>query len=446
MPLIIQEAREIVDRARQGLRTEVPGLDPTTQRRGFIPGFVIAVSSLLRDFYVAVRRFVERRFFPQNAIEGELETGWWTPIAGITRIPESGSTGMVLFQGERNSVLPRETIVNAGGIQYRTLEDTFIALQRISAQRIEFLPGIGARITTQDPHGLASGLAVSVTGGPDPAYNIASTISVVSEVAFTYPLEDVPAVSVLDNTSAEATFEFGAASVESLGTGLETNVDGGVGLSVSTPPVGIQDGALLPFLGLRGGADLEDFEAFRERILQSLAIDFGQWTEQEIEKVALSVPGVTRVFVVRAMECPQAGQPGEGQTLVAFLRDGDENPIPSEPELQEVRDALLSSIYPAHALQSDLFVVAPITSTVDFNFASITPDTLSMRAAVTQQLQSFFDGLGFEETASELDYLCVIRDTFDAGRGEQLQDFTLNTTGDINVGVNGLARLGEVTF
>ena len=146
-----------------------------------------------------------------------------------------------------------------------------------------------------------------------------------------------------------------------------------------------------------------------------------------------------------AMENPEVGQPAEGQTLVAFLRDGDESPIPSDPELQEVRDAL-ARIYPAHALQSDLFVVAPIPSTVDFDFASISPDSLSMRAAVTQQLQALFDAVGFEENIAELDYLCAIRDTFDAERGERLESFTLNTSGDINVGVNGLAQLGSVSF
>lgn len=123
-----------------------------------------------------------------------------------------------------------------------------------------------------------------------------------------------------------------------------------------------------------------------------------------------------------------------GQTRVFFTRDNDENIIPTPSEVDDVKNKLLT-IKPAHMSVVDLIVLAPISVPLTFNFASITPDTPSMRRAIHATLEAFFrESTVVGETLLQKAYNAAIFDTIDTETGETLQNFSLNLpTGDITI-------------
>lgn len=446
MPLKIQTGREIADGLRQDLRSEVPGLNPSTQRRGFISGLVIALSSALRDWYVAVKRYVERHNFPQVAPEDRLETAWWNPIAGVERFPATSSTGSIVITGDRDAILPAEAALVSNSLRYVTRETVAIELVTVPADRIEYVPGIGARFTSTDPHGFATGQTVAISSAPHAAYNIEAVITVTSTFSFTYPLLAEPSVIYSEATLAEASADMATVVVDAEDVGAITNQSSGTLMEIQSVPSGIDTAARVGFSGLTGGDDREPVESFRDRVLEGLAIDYGQFTEDEIIKTAKSVPGVSRVWVVRAARYPDEGQPGEGQVKIVFMRDGDPDPFPGEHEVAAVKAKIVSEIMPAHTVEEDVWVSSPTPVDVDFTFTALEPNTLSMRAAVRQRLSEFFALADFEADIDEDDYRCAIREAYDAERGERLRRFQVDRSGPVIVGDGGLARLGAVEF
>jgi len=147
---------------------------------------------------------------------------------------------------------------------------------------------------------------------------------------------------------------------------------------------------------------------------------------------------------------PSAGVvPTPGQVAVYVLRDNDANIIPTQTVLNTTKDAIIADgALPAHSAEIDVFVLGPETVETDFDFASITPDTPTMRSAVELQLEAFFeDTVDFEQTVTEAAYLGAIQNTQDLQTGDLLQSFSLTApTGDIVVLGGQIATLGAVTF
>ena len=146
----------------------------------------------------------------------------------------------------------------------------------------------------------------------------------------------------------------------------------------------------------------------------------------------------------------QAGMvPTPGQVAIYVLRDDDANIIPTQTVLDNTKAAIISDgALPAHSSEADVFVLAPVPVETDFDFATVLPDTPTMRSAVELQLQAFFeDTVDFEQDVTEAAYLGAIQNTQDLQTGAVLQSFSLNSpTGDISVSAGGIAVLGTVTF
>ena len=136
-----------------------------------------------------------------------------------------------------------------------------------------------------------------------------------------------------------------------------------------------------------------------------------------------------------------------GQCIVYFMRDNDDNPIPSASEVQDVKDEL-NLIRPANTSEEDLIVSSPIPITVDFTFTDISPDTATMRSAITANLEQFFTES--TEVGSDLDedaYRSSIINTVDTETGQRLQTFALSApTGDITVQSGEIPILGAIVY
>lgn len=136
-----------------------------------------------------------------------------------------------------------------------------------------------------------------------------------------------------------------------------------------------------------------------------------------------------------------------GRVQVYFMRDNDDDPIPSASEAQDVKDEL-NLIRPANTAEQDLIVSPPTAVVVDYNFTSISPDTSTMRSAITANLEQFFTestevGLDLDEDA----YRSAIINTVDTETGQKLQSFTLSVpSGDIATQSNEIPVLGAVAY
>ncbi len=445
MPLIIPERTAVVRTLQSYVRMFLPELDPTvTTRRGFIGGLVKSLGGALHDWHMALKRYADREPFPQTATGGFLREGWWRQITKLDPNPAAPARGRVVFTGTPGTSVLSGQGLTAGAISYTVDTSVSVIARTLTASSLT-RSGSKAIFETPDPHDLATGMTVTISGASLAAYNGTVTIEVTAANEFTYPISGTPVSPAVGTCVAAGVW--GTTDVTATTLGPATNLDSASTLNLSSPPVGVNSTAIVTFGALGGGTDAEGEESYRERILEALGSDFGTFTGDEIEILAKTVPGVTRVFVRKAT---LGGTNGvlEGQVKIAFLRDGDANPIPSASEVSRVKALLVAEIMPAHTAEEDLIVEAPVRKNVDFHIASLSPDTPSMRAAIMASLEQLFaEGVMFATTISEDDYRCAIRDTYDLETRTRLRSFSLSSpAGDITVAANEMPFLGIITW
>jgi len=164
--------------------------------------------------------------------------------------------------------------------------------------------------------------------------------------------------------------------VRSLNFGLDTNQGAGVNLEFVTPPAGVDTSATVEAGGLINGADLEDIELYRQRILFKKRNPFQCGAPTDYIQWALMVPEVTRAFVFPIED-------GLGTVRVRFMMDNkfvDGIPLPADEVV--VKD-FIETLNPA---QVGLFVSAPIAQPLVVD-VSLTPNTLEVQAAVTAAIE-----------------------------------------------------------
>lgn len=178
-------------------------------------------------------------------------------------------------------------------------------------------------------------------------------------------------------TTAEVTLTAGAgsAAAAAVDAGAAGNLVAGTPLSLVSPIAGVQSTATVASGALTGGADVEDDEALRARVIARIqqppqggcAYDYVAW--------ALQVEGVTRAWVY-----PQ--ELGLGTVTVRFVRDDDASLIPDAGEVATVQ-AHIDALRPVTA---QVTVVAPVTVPLDLAITGLTPDTAAVRAAIEAEI------------------------------------------------------------
>jgi len=111
-----------------------------------------------------------------------------------------------------------------------------------------------------------------------------------------------------------------------------------------------------------------------------------------------------------------------GQVATYFLRDNDDNIIPSTAEISEVKNKILE-IKPANTDDSNVFVFAPTPVSNDFTFTALEPNTQGIRDSVNANLAELFLGLSLGETLTEIAYQTAIQNSFDASNNIGVTSF-----------------------
>lgn len=167
----------------------------------------------------------------------------------------------------------------------------------------------------------------------------------------------------------------GRAPIEAAIAGAGGNSEAGLELTFISPIAGVESVATAGELS--GGADAEDDESLRERLLLRQRNPPRAGTKEDYVAWALEVPGVSRAWCY-----PQ--ELGPGYVTVRFMTDSlTENGIPTADMVQTVQEYIDSK----KPVTAQLQVVAPIAQPLDV-IVDILPDDELTRADVEAAIES----------------------------------------------------------
>lgn len=135
-----------------------------------------------------------------------------------------------------------------------------------------------------------------------------------------------------------------------------------------------------------------------------------------------------------------------GQVLITFMRDDDSSGVPDAGEVTTVKNKILE-IKPAHVYDDDVIVFAPTPVTVNFTFTALSPNTDTMKAAITAALTEMFK----TQTEPQVNlpaaaYTAAIWQAVSEA-GETVVSYTLSApSGTISAGATGIPVLGTITY
>lgn len=166
-----------------------------------------------------------------------------------------------------------------------------------------------------------------------------------------------------------------AVTITAADVGQAGNTVSGVEFRLASPVDGINSVAVASD-AISGGADVEDIEAWRARILDRIRKAPHGGDPDDYVEWALEVPGVTRAW------CTPSGN-GAGTVVVRFVRDGDDDLIPDAGEI----DAVQAYIDTKRPVTAELFVQPLVAKPIAYTISGLSPDTPEIRAAVIAELK-----------------------------------------------------------
>lgn len=235
-------------------------------------------------------------------------------------------------------------------------------------------------------------------------------------------------------TTASGTVAGGAVSVaiRAASAGDSANADAATQVSFATPISGIQSSGTIDGAGVTGGADTEDDDSFRGRILDRIQQPPHGGAGNDYVRWALEVPGVTRAWVY-------AQELGRGTVTVRFMMDETyDDGIPLEADVDTVQ-AYIDARRPVTA---EVYVVAPIADPVDITVTYLSPDDAETRAAVSAELDDMFFRVGKPGGTA---HLSKIWEAVSVASGEDSHEITAPVANHVS-STGYIPVLGTITF
>ena len=431
-----QTADEVVQRSKTDVQRDLGGSNPFLEN-SWLGALVTGCANRIFDFYIQLTKAIELNF-PDTTSGAFLDR--WASIYGVPRLAATQSAGNIVATGTVGSVIPLSTgYQSTNGISYDSTLAATITDQVLSVSALTRAGSIVTATTSVD-HGIASNVPVTISGASPNDYNGLQTIVVTAANKFQYTISTTPGSSSGTITASFTSASVPVESVEFETDELTVNQSQDAILSLLSPISGVDTPAYVDFNQLDGGVPQETDAELSVRFLNRVQNPIAHFSVSDIENQAKLIAGVTRVFV-------QPVTPVVGQVTVYFMRDNDSNPIPDSGDVAIVK-AKLVEILPANTDEDDLIVSGPTATVTAFTFSALTPDTTTMRAAISASLAQFFD----EETEVGVDvdedkYRSAIISTIDTDTGDSVGTFSLSTpSGDISVASGNIATLGTVSF
>lgn len=442
MPIDLpSSALEVEERSKTDIERDLPGSDPFL-KNSFLGAIATSNANRVFDFYGQLN-LLQTLLMPDTATDQFLER--WAAIYGLQRLAATKATGNVIAGGTPASNIPMGTLFTASnGETYVSTGTVAIAAQSPTVTSIT-RSGNVAIVITSTPHNLATNITPTISGAIQSEYNISNLqiLNIPNATTFTYEVSGsptTPATGTISLTYNSATIPIESQNFQNSANNVNVNLESGSTLNLQSPIVGVDNSVGVGFTAIGGGSDQETNEQLRVRLLNRIQDPVAHFNSADIIRKAREVAGVTRVFV-------QEVTPAVGQVTIYFMRDNDSDPIPDAGEVTTVRNSILE-IKPANTATASVIVAAPTAVPVNFSFTSLNPNTASMQAAVSANLQQFFSeetqvGVNIQEDA----YRAAIQNTIDTENGSRVVDFNLSAPGgDIVIGAGSIGTLGTVTY
>lgn len=431
------EIEVIINRLKTYVKEVLRDLNPTDQNC-FIYSLLVAMANLSNDNNLQLKLDIIPNSFV-NTCKNEEALEPFAKIKNISRNTAEISKGNAVIVGLSGSVIPLGSIFVANNIKYRLANTVEIAKQSININKIS-CNGTIVTVETSSNHNFASNITVTIEGCATEKFNGDYVITATGLNTFTYNIESDEPIIALEDNIGTASATIGVLTLSSQTTGKDTNLNNGDALAIETAIAGVGSNAYTMYSGISGGTNEEDFASWKERVEYRYQNPITYFNEANIITTAKTVEGVTRVWV-------KSCTPEVGQVTIYFVRDNDANIIPDANEIAEVKQKIVG-LRTAKDSADDIFVYAPTEKIINFKFSEISPNTSTMKTAITNSLKQLFDeeiDLGKNLTLDKIK--SYIQNSFDMETGKKLDTFVLNIpNADIECADNELATLGSITF
>jgi uncharacterized phage protein gp47/JayE len=401
----------------------------------WLKAFAESLGERMFDFYFTITQAIEE-IFPDTTF---LNLDRWGSFYNTTRMAALKSQGIIILQAtQTGSFVFGRVVVAANGARFICTSGLIFKSKTVVQNTLAHVAGLATFTGTTDHH-LNTGDSVIITGAADVAYNGTFTIVATANDVFTYL---IPTGSPASTTGGTFTHFSATAPIQSIEQGKDQNLAPFELLTLETPLNGVSDDCGVDELGATGGADRESIESFRARLLDIIRNPVAHFNVSDITRVAKTVALVTRVFVKEAT-------PADGQVTIYPMVDNENNPIPGSGTTTAVKNAILL-IKPANTSDNDVIVTAPSSVSTAFIFtsSSLNPNTITMRAAIEENLKQFFsESVEVGVNVTEDSYRAAIFQTVDTENGDAMIAFALSApSGNLVVTSAQIRTLGAVTY
>lgn len=432
---IPESASEIDSRAKTDVQRELTGSNPFL-KNSWLGAIITAFSNRIFDFYLQLNVLLRELFWNTSTTEFlEIQASWFN----VNRLAATQSSGNIVMTGTATTIVPSGTEwKTSAGVTFLTIIAATLSAQSISVSGIT-RSGQTATATTASPHGLASNVLVNISGADQSEYNgTGIKITVISDTQFTYQITGTPTTPATGTMLAG--FTSANVAVQSSDFGDSTNLVLDSQLSITSPIAGLDNDANVDFNAVGGGTNQEDDSSLRSRFLDRVQNPVAHFNVSEITSKAKEINGVTRVFINEIT-------PAIGQVTIYFMRDDDDNPIPSGQEVADTKTKILE-IKPANTSDVDVIVLAPVAVSSDFTFSALSPNTSTMQAAINASLAQFFsESTDVGVDVDEDSYRAAIFNTVDLETGDVIVSFGLSApSGDIAIASGEIGTLGNIVY
>lgn len=222
------------------------------------------------------------------------------------------------------------------------------------------------------------------------------------------------------------------AAVTAKTPGAAGNSNQNAQLTMSTPIAGANGVVTVAAGGLSGGADVEDDDDLRQRLIDRIQQAPHGGADFDYVAWALEVPGVTRAWVFPA-------ELGLGTVTVRFVRDDDlASMIPDAGEVTAVQDYITAR----RPVTAQVTVVAPVAVPMNFTFTLLDPNSQAVKDAITAELK---DLLRRESKPGGTILLSHIREAISIAAGENNYTLTVPAA-DVAHAVGQIATFGAIVW
>ncbi|ARF52793.1 baseplate J/gp47 family protein [Pantoea stewartii] len=241
-------------------------------------------------------------------------------------------------------------------------------------------------------------------------------------------------------------------STDSTGGGEDGNADAGTVLTLNVAIDGV-DTTATATAAITGGADIEDEEVFRSRMLLAYQEPPQGGSDADYKEWALAVPGVTRAWVTPRLL-------GAGTVGVYFMMDPDgattnDNSFPSGTDGYATKETQYSGqvatgdqltvadyIYSERPVTATVYVASPIKTAINFEISGIATATSTTKSALQTAISNIlFDDGEPGGTIYLTDIIAAI-----AAVDNTAGFLMTSPTENIVMATGGLPVLGSVTY